>query len=235
MAGLDGLLFPSRRALEIHQAHGLRHPRRYVLPGLVPARDPLENKAARTASETADRRPYFAAAARLVTEKGIHTLIPLMRHLPEAEMRIAGCGPEGASLRTQAHGLGNVRFLGLLDGMEVHALLRGARAVLVPSLFEETFCLVAAEALAAGTPVVARRRGSLPELIERTSGGLLYEEDGALLAHLRALVRDSALRDRLSRAACSAAPRIWFEEEHTDAYLRIVAGLSRSQGATSRT
>ena len=42
-------------------------------------------------------RPYLAAAGRLVKMKGFQRLIPLMRYLPEVDLRIAGTGPYGPS------------------------------------------------------------------------------------------------------------------------------------------
>lgn len=233
LAGLDGLLFPSRRAMEIYQTRGLRHPQRHVLPGLIPA-GWASGGTRNPAHGTPGERPYFATAGRLVIEKGIQALIPLMRHLPEFELRIAGSGPAESLLRKQARGLPNIRFLGLLDARQVRALFQGARAVVVPSLFEETFCLVAAEALTVGTPVIARNRGSLPELIGATAGGLLFDEEAGMLNHLRSLARDDALRNRMRHAARAAAPRAWYEEAHTEAYLQVIGDLSRSRGKALR-
>ncbi len=162
LAGIDAVLFPSRRAREVCQARGLRHPRQHVLPGLLPA-DWTTGSTGSDVPQASGGRPYFAAAGRLVPEKGFHTLIPLMSHLPEFELRIAGSGPAEGLLRRQARGLPNVKLLGLLDSGQVRQLFQGARAVVVPSLFPETLGLVATEALSLGTPVIARNRGSLPD------------------------------------------------------------------------
>lgn len=54
-------------------------------------------------------------------------------------------------------------------------LLRYARAVLVPSLADETSCLVGLEAMACGTPVVAFRRGGIPELVADGKTGFVVE------------------------------------------------------------
>lgn len=54
-------------------------------------------------------------------------------------------------------------------------LLAHARAVLVPSLVDETSSLVAMEAAACGTPAIAFRRGALPEVIEQESTGFLVD------------------------------------------------------------
>ncbi|MEJ2885877.1 glycosyltransferase family 4 protein [Actinomycetospora aeridis] len=72
------------------------------------------------------------------------------------ELLIAGGGPEEARVRRFADELGvtGVRFLGWCDGPEKTALLAGARLVVVPSR-HETFGMVAVEALATATPVIA--------------------------------------------------------------------------------
>lgn len=54
-------------------------------------------------------------------------------------------------------------------------LLRGARAVLVPSLVEETSSLVAMEAMACGTPVIGLRRGAIPEVVAEGRTGLVVD------------------------------------------------------------
>src|SRR5581483_2686948 len=67
----------------------------------------------------------------------------------------------------------NCRFLGSLGPHRKRRLLAHARCVLLPSLAEETCGLVAREALAAGTPVIAFRRGALPESVENGRTGFL--------------------------------------------------------------
>ena len=218
LGGMDAVLFPSQSAMEICQGRGVRHDRTYVLPGML-----AEGWRSRTEDPPNAGRRYFAAAGRLVREKGFQTLIPCMRQLPDVELRIAGAGPAEGYLRRAARDLPNVRFLGALDHQEIRRLLLGARALLVPSLFPETFGLTAAEALSLGVPVIARRRGSLPELIQATSGGLLYDEEPQLIEHMRTLAWDDGARERLSQAAISALPGIWLEDEHVKEYLRILA------------
>jgi len=62
-------------------------------------------------------------------------------------------------------------------------LLREARALLITSLAEETSSLVAMEAAASGTPVIAFRRGALPEVVrEGVTGFLVEDADQAVLA-----------------------------------------------------
>jgi glycosyltransferase involved in cell wall biosynthesis len=67
----------------------------------------------------------------------------------------------------------NVRFVGAVGGKRKARLLAGAQCLLVASLAPETSCLVAMEALASGTPVVAWRSGALPEIVRHGSTGFV--------------------------------------------------------------
>ncbi|MCL6545658.1 MAG: glycosyltransferase family 4 protein [Bryobacteraceae bacterium] len=230
LGAMDAVLFPSRSAMEICRCRGLRHEAQFVLPGMLTQDWCMPPEAADSGG-----KPYFAAAGRLVPEKGFGKLIPLMGRLPDVELLIAGAGPAESALRRAAKDLPNVRLLGLLDHQRIQRLFRGARAVLVPSQFPETFGLAAAEALSLGTPVIARNLGSLPELIEATSGGLLYDEEEQLAQHMRTLAYDDRVRERLSRAARSGLPAVWLEEGHTKAYLSILEACAstRQRGGTA--
>ncbi len=73
-----------------------------------------------------------------------------------------------------------LRFAGRVDGAELDRLRRGAAVAIVPSRSAETFGMAAAEAMAAGVPVVASRIGALPELVEPE--GLVEPGDAAALA-----------------------------------------------------
>jgi glycosyltransferase involved in cell wall biosynthesis len=71
---------------------------------------------------------------------------------------------------------GRVEYLGFVDEQRRASLFRGARLLALPS-FEEGFGLTALEAMAAGVPVVASARGSLPEVVG--DAGLLVDPDDA--------------------------------------------------------
>lgn len=69
----------------------------------------------------------------------------------------------------------DVEFIGEIGDAEKPAFLGGARALLFPVDWPEPFGLVMIEAMAAGTPVVAWRNGSTPEVIEHGRSGYLVE------------------------------------------------------------
>jgi glycosyltransferase involved in cell wall biosynthesis len=76
-------------------------------------------------------------------------------------------------------------------------LLRGARAVLIPSLVDETSSLVAMEAMGCGTPVISLRCGALPEVVADGSTGFVVESPEEMVQAL-------AMIDRIKPRACRA-------------------------------
>jgi glycosyltransferase involved in cell wall biosynthesis len=119
---------------------------------------------------------------------------------------IAGDGPERGRLEALADG-GDVRFAGHVGAGELAALRASAGVALVPSRSAETFGLAAAEAMAAGVPVVASRIGALGELVA-DDGALVPPGDAAALAtaaRARFADADAAARG-LARVRAVAAP-----------------------------
>jgi glycosyltransferase involved in cell wall biosynthesis len=219
---LDALFFPSKHALSQHESRGFTGPM-IVLPYFLPddwsggiEDDPPEQTG----------RPYLAAAGRLVKLKGFQKVIPLMRYLPEADLRIAGCGGYEAELRRLAEGLPNVHFEGLLDGPRLARLFHGARAVVVPSLFPETFGQVALEAFSVRTPVIVHRGGgALVEVGVESGGGIGYDTDAELLLAMRRLVHDDRLREELAERGYLMRRTEWTERSHLDTYFDLIHAL----------
>ncbi|MGD9764735.1 MAG: glycosyltransferase family 4 protein [Candidatus Binatia bacterium] len=112
-----------------------------------------------------------------------------------------------------------VEFIGEVGEADKEKLLRGALALLFPIDWPEPFGLVMIESLACGTPVIARPRGSVPEVLRHGVTGLVCETEDMLVDAIRH-VRD------LDRAACRAE----FEQRFTVAamtrrYLDVYAAL----------
>lgn len=117
-------------------------------------------------------------------------------------------------------GRGRARFLGAVSGAAKRRLLARARCLVVPSLAEETSSLVAMEAAAAGTPVVALRRGALPEVVVGGRTGWLCDDPAGLAD---GICRAGAI----DRRACWDEARARFDERAmAAAYLARYAELA---------
>jgi D-inositol-3-phosphate glycosyltransferase len=122
-----------------------------------------------------------------------------------------------------------VRFVPPVPAAELAVWDAAASVVAVPS-YNESFGLVAAEALATGTPVVAAAVGGLTTVVEDEENGLLVDthEPRDWAAALRRVLLDDALRARLSEGARARAARFSWEntaERTLDVYERARAVL----------
>ncbi|MGY1710115.1 glycosyltransferase [Geodermatophilus sp. SYSU D00758] len=128
-----------------------------------------------------------------IAQKGLDVLLEAFAQVTDelpGRLVLAGDGPDRRALEARAASLGvadRVHFLGRVDGEEKLRLLAGARVVAMPSRYE-TFGIVAAEALACGTPVVAFEIPSLREVVVPGTGVLVPAFDtaafGRALVHL---------------------------------------------------
>jgi glycosyltransferase involved in cell wall biosynthesis len=162
--------------------------------------------------------------------KGLDDVIPLFHGYREADLLIAGDGTHANALRALAHGLPGVTFLGSLAFEELRRYYAQAIAVIVPSLCFETFCLVVIEAFREGAPVIARRVGALPELVEQANAGLLFGEPAELLAAMERLRTDTDLRTGMARAGREAYLERWSERAVVSGYLDIVRRVAERKG-----
>jgi glycosyltransferase involved in cell wall biosynthesis len=98
------------------------------------------------------------------------------------------------------------RFLGPVGFERKRRLLAAAKCVVIPSLAPETSSLVAMEALACGTPVVAFRTGALPEIVDdRETGFIVSTESEMADALAKVHLLDSDLCRRRVQERFSAA------------------------------
>ena len=160
---------------------GLPQDRVFVRYNLITRRDRLQ-----TAPE-----PMVVYAGRLDEIKGVRLLMAGWdRYLQEADQQavqpgqqagepglrlaIAGAGTLEEEVAAWASTRPSVVLAGPLSSADCQSLISRARAVLLPSAWEETFGLVAIEAMAAGVPPIASGHGSFPELITHGVDGTLF-------------------------------------------------------------
>ena len=152
-----------------------------------------------------------AVVSRLSYEKGVDVFISALAHVDatlDIQAAVIGEGDELDRLKAQAADLGiadRVEFRGFVPGAA--ELLRSFDLVAIPSR-TEGFGLLAAEAFAAGLPVVASGVGGLLDLVRDGENGWLVPSDDAV-AFARAI--EAAARDRALCRRMGAAARRFFE------------------------
>jgi len=213
---LDAILCPSRFTCAKHRENGIQS-RIVHLPHFVPDTPVKEADPAAP--------PYFLVVGRLEKPKGIQTLFPAFAEYRRAELWIAGAGGFESALRRRSSGNPRIRFLGQRSQLELSSLYRDAIALIVPSLCYETFGLVLLEGFAQETPAIARKIGTLVEVMEESSGGYLYSSQSELIEAMSRLQQDGEKRRSLGLAAREAVLRKWTEEIHISNYLDIIENI----------
>jgi glycosyltransferase involved in cell wall biosynthesis len=108
-----------------------------------------------------------------------------------------------------------IRYLGSIGPQQRAQVLGSAAVLLHPIAFDEPFGLSVVEAMACGTPVIAYRRGSMPEVVdEGVTGFLVHDIDSAVAAIEKAIALD---RNAVSARAASR----FGADRMVDDYLRV--------------
>lgn len=141
------------------------------------------------AVQIAPTRDYVAYLGRIIKAKGVHLAIDALlayntQHSDQQlKLKIAGKHYAGHKDRYWTQHVephiksGAVEYVGFLrTTQEKQEFLGNARALMVPSLFDEPFGMVMIEALACGTPVIGLRSGAIPEVIEDQKTGILVDK-----------------------------------------------------------
>lgn len=174
---------------------------------------PSAAETARVRAQYGLEAPYVLFVGLLEPKKNLPVLLQAVARLRagsawgRAQLVLAGApgwGTTGLDAEAGRLGLdGVVRFLGAVPEGDLPALYAGARVFAFPSLWEG-FGLPVLEAMAAGAPVVASRRGALPE-VAGDAALLVEPAPGPLAEALERLLTDRTLRDRLRDAGLERA------------------------------
>lgn len=189
-----------------------------------------------TAEQPLDRT--FVFLGRLVPEKGAGALIEAIRNVPSASLIVIGDGPQRAQLEAmiETNRLADrVSLAGRVSDETRRRLLSRSLAIIVPSLHQELFGMVAIEAALSGRPAIVSGVGGLSEaVVDGTTGLHVPPGDIAALADaMRRLIADPALTSRLARAARERALRLFnvdvMVERHERLYRQCLDKIAGGQ------
>jgi glycosyltransferase involved in cell wall biosynthesis len=193
-------------------------------------------------SRSSSLRTTFAFVGRLVSTKGVRTLLQAARQISaegfKYRLKIIGDGPESELLQQQAASLGlgdSVQFLGYVPPARLESHLAEVATVVMPSLAGEVFGLVAAENMLCGRLLVAADVGALREVIG--DAGLLFApgDSKSLAACLRRVLAEPGLAEDLGKKARQRALDLFGEEqmiaEHFFVYRQLLGRLALSPEA----
>jgi phosphoheptose isomerase/glycosyltransferase involved in cell wall biosynthesis/O-antigen/teichoic acid export membrane protein/polysaccharide pyruvyl transferase WcaK-like protein len=207
---------------------------------VVAVQNGLEDDAFRAPS-SAPRANIVYLGRLEIAQKGLDLLLAAfaeVAHQIDADLVIGGDGPDRPTLEAAARRLriaGRVRFVGRVDSADRLDFLAGAALVAMPSRFE-SFGMVAAEALAVGTPVVAFDIPCLRALVTPETGELVPSFRTDLFGRaLCRLMHDPERRDRIGRSGpASLAPLRWdlVADQQGAEYRRALAAEAAEAPAT---
>jgi glycogen synthase len=222
MRGATGAIFVSDFLRRAYSSRGFEFQRNTVVYNGVRV-----EPAARDQADEATLRLLFVG--RVVPDKGLHVLIEAMIALGEDASRkpvltVVGDGDERylASLQRLAREQSlDVHWLGRAERQNVAPLYASHHVAVVPSVWDEPFGLVAIEAMAAGTPVVATCSGGLTEIVRPEVNGYLVPpgDAGALAQALKRFIDQPDLIRTLG-ARAHADVRLRFNLDQTTAAAR---------------
>ncbi|MEI6886620.1 MAG: glycosyltransferase [bacterium] len=126
---------------------------------------------------------YFAYFGRIIEAKGVHLAIKACIKA-NVELKIAGKHYESLGKDTYWDNVikpyldnENIKYVGFLNTIESkQEFLSNAKALIMPSVWEEPFGMVAIESLASGTPVIGLNSGAIPEIIDNKQNGYLVKK-----------------------------------------------------------
>lgn len=139
------------------------------------------NKIVEQKKKRTSKHIKFMYAGRLVPIKGIAHMIEAFETLDydDCELCICGGGVLQNFVEEKARANPKIKYCGKLSSQELAEKYTECDVLIVPSDCPETFGLVVIEGYKYGMPVIATRRGGIPEIINQTKGGELYQAGNA--------------------------------------------------------
>lgn len=165
---------------------------------------------------------FFLVAGRFVPDKGIDIAVQVARQA-NIKLKIAGGPSKGSYFETKIKPYlsKNITYLGMINYYQMTKLYQKAKGLLYPLRWQEPFGLVMVEAMAAGCPVIAFNRGSVPELVKDGKTGFIVRTTEQMVKAVKKI-------DELKRKDC----REWVEnnfskevmvQRYEELFLKIVS------------
>ncbi len=180
------------------------------------ARPPADAGHARAAGTT------FLFVGKFAPYKGIDLLLDAwqrVRH-PHARLRFVGDGPMADTVR-RATSDPRVTWAGQVPAAEVAKHIHEARAVLVPSVWEEPFGRVVGEAFSLGRPVITTGRGALAEVVGPDAGWIVGTEPAALAEAIDEAASSDVVVDAKGAAGRARYAELFSPQATTRALIEI--------------
>lgn len=214
---VDQFFTPSRFCRDMHHQRGFDRDIEVLPYFLPPAETVMPDEGA-----SPHRRPFYLFVGRLEKIKGVQNVLRHFAGEGDYDLVVVGSGLYEEELKREAAGMQRVHFAGWLNHDEMRRYYRHALALVVPSITYETFGIVVIEAYAQGLPVIVHNLGALPEVVEESGGGLIYDTDEQLSRQLDELARNAALREEMGKRGHEAFLRNWTPGMHLAQYYRHI-------------
>lgn len=221
---VDQFVSPSRFTAHMHAERGFSQPVAH-LPYFIERADADWQHPGPRPQE----KPYFLFIGRLEVIKGLQTVISLWKQVPDYDLLVVGTGTQAQAWQEQAGENPNIKFLGALPQRELGSLYYHALATIVPSITYETFGIIMIESFARKTPVIVRNLGALPEVVNESGGGFIFNNDDELISAINRIGSSPALRDELGEKGYRAFIQRWSREAHIALYFEFLRNFAKNK------
>ncbi len=184
---------------------------------------------------TKKHQDYLLFVGRIVPEKGAHKAIELAKKTKHKLLIIGPTYPDQLyyfESKIKPHLNDQIKYLGFMDHQQLVKYFQGAKAFLMPISWEEPFGLTMIEAMACGTPVIATRKGSVPEIVAHGKTGFIVDS-------IKEMIESIAKIDKIDRQQCRNHVLENFSiqtmvQNYIDAYKNVIKITNRDNFPSSR-
>ena len=172
-----------------------------------------------------EEKKYFIYIGRVDELKGIKILLNAWKTINNSKLFIVGSGPyeNNAKKFVKENFIDNIEFLGFRKKNEILTLLKGAKALIVPSQWYEGFPMTIVEAFSQGIPVIASDIGNLSTIIKNEINGLLfkYNESNELTKAIDIVNNNDSLLKKMENGAIQSFKENYNEKKNYNILINI--------------